>query len=237
MKQTLMRLVRVSPAMVVAMLALFVALTGTAVATTSALITGNQIKNSSITGADVKNKSLRPIDFRVRGARVRGRAARVFAVDLAQPGTRARLAGRGYRKTRATRATLGSSGRPSVGSRPSASSCKRRVHWTAAVPPWPIQGRRHQLRAGAPQRLQTRIVRKRAALLRPTFPRHADRRDTGEAHHDPWRGRADFWSSELGSRPSGCRRMTVSDNVVPDRLRSALQQHLRDPSDPHAQPK
>ena len=65
------RFVRVSPAMVVAMAALFVALTGTAVATTSALITGNQIKNSSITGADIKNKSLRPIDFRgsVRGAR------------------------------------------------------------------------------------------------------------------------------------------------------------------------
>ena len=57
--------------MIVAMLALFVALTGTAVATTSALITGAQIKNSSITGADVKNRSLRPIDFRgsVRGPR------------------------------------------------------------------------------------------------------------------------------------------------------------------------
>ena len=71
MKHLLARLVRQSPAMVVAMLALFVALTGTAVATTSALITGNQIKNSSITGADIKNKSLRPIDFKgsVRGAR------------------------------------------------------------------------------------------------------------------------------------------------------------------------
>ena len=57
--------------MIVAMLALFVALTGTAVATTSALITGNQIKNSSITGLDVKNKSLTPKDFRgsVRGPR------------------------------------------------------------------------------------------------------------------------------------------------------------------------
>lgn len=57
--------------MIVAMLALFVALTGTAVATTSALITGKQIKNSSITGADVKNKSLTPRDFRgsVRGPR------------------------------------------------------------------------------------------------------------------------------------------------------------------------
>jgi len=57
--------------MIVAMLALFVALTGTAVATTSALITGTQIKNSSITGLDVKNKSLTPKDFRgsVRGPR------------------------------------------------------------------------------------------------------------------------------------------------------------------------
>jgi hypothetical protein len=62
---------RVSPAMAVAMLALFVALSGTAVATTSALITGRQIKNSSITGLDVKNKSLTPRDFRgsVRGPR------------------------------------------------------------------------------------------------------------------------------------------------------------------------
>src|SRR4029450_5176099 len=53
------------------MLAMFVALTGTAVATTSGLITGKQIKNSSITGADVKNKSLTPKDFKgsVRGPR------------------------------------------------------------------------------------------------------------------------------------------------------------------------
>jgi hypothetical protein len=57
--------------MAVAMLALFVALSGTAVATTSALITGRQIKNGSITGLDVKNKSLTPRDFRgsVRGPR------------------------------------------------------------------------------------------------------------------------------------------------------------------------
>ena len=63
------RLARQSPALIVAMIALFVALTGTAVATTSALVTGAQIKNNSITGLDVKNKSLRPIDFRgsVRG--------------------------------------------------------------------------------------------------------------------------------------------------------------------------
>jgi hypothetical protein len=71
LKKLLARLVRQSPAMIVAMLALFVALTGTAVATTSALITGKQIANSSITGADVKNKSLTPRDFRgsVRGPR------------------------------------------------------------------------------------------------------------------------------------------------------------------------
>ena len=74
MKKVLARFVRQSPALVVAMIALFVALTGTAVATTTgtfALITGKQIKNSSITGIDVKNKSLTPKDFRgsVRGPR------------------------------------------------------------------------------------------------------------------------------------------------------------------------
>jgi hypothetical protein len=60
-----------SPALVVAMVAVFVALTGTAVATTSALITGAQIKNGSITGADVKNKSLTARDFKgsIRGPR------------------------------------------------------------------------------------------------------------------------------------------------------------------------
>jgi hypothetical protein len=57
--------------MVVAMLALFVALTGTAVATTSALITGKQIKNGSITGLDLKNKSVGVADLatKARGAR------------------------------------------------------------------------------------------------------------------------------------------------------------------------
>jgi hypothetical protein len=53
------------------MLALFVAMGGTAIAAGQALITGKQIKNSSITGADVKNKSLTARDFRgsVRGPR------------------------------------------------------------------------------------------------------------------------------------------------------------------------
>lgn len=70
-KETITRFGRQSPAIVIAMLALFVALTGTAVATTSALVTGTQIKNDSITGADVRNKSLTPRDFRgsVRGPR------------------------------------------------------------------------------------------------------------------------------------------------------------------------
>jgi hypothetical protein len=70
-KKVLARLVRVSPAMIVAMLALFVALTGTAVATTSVLITGKQIKNGSITGLDIKNKSVTSKDIKgqLRGAR------------------------------------------------------------------------------------------------------------------------------------------------------------------------
>lgn len=57
--------------MIVAMLALFVALTGTAVATTSTLITGKSIKNGSITGLDVKNKSLTSKDIKgqLRGPR------------------------------------------------------------------------------------------------------------------------------------------------------------------------
>jgi hypothetical protein len=71
LKKAFSKLARQSPALIVAMIALFVALTGTAVATTSALITGAQIKNGSITGLDVKNKSLTARDFKgsVRGAR------------------------------------------------------------------------------------------------------------------------------------------------------------------------
>jgi hypothetical protein len=68
MKHTLTRLVHQSPAIVVALLALFVAMGGTAVSA-GTLITGKQVKNGSITGADVKNMSLTPRDFRgsVRG--------------------------------------------------------------------------------------------------------------------------------------------------------------------------
>ena len=53
------RLLRQSPPMVVALLALLVALSGTAVATTSALITGKQIADNSIGGVDVKYHPLR----------------------------------------------------------------------------------------------------------------------------------------------------------------------------------
>jgi Collagen triple helix repeat (20 copies) len=56
---------RPSPAMVVAMLALLVAMTGTAVAQTKHFPEFNSIDiiDNSLTGADVKNKSLTPKDF------------------------------------------------------------------------------------------------------------------------------------------------------------------------------
>lgn len=62
-----MHLSKPSPAMLVALLALFVALGGTGYAALS--ITGKDVKNSSLTGKDVKNKSLTKKDFKgsVRG--------------------------------------------------------------------------------------------------------------------------------------------------------------------------
>lgn len=73
--RTLGRLPRLSPAMAVALLSLFVALSGTAVAAT--LITGTQIKdgtvrgidvrNDSLTGSDVKNGTLRAADLAPAG--------------------------------------------------------------------------------------------------------------------------------------------------------------------------
>jgi hypothetical protein len=71
-KTFLARLGRVSPAMIVAMIALFVALSGTAVATTSALITGRQIQNNSITGLDIKQKSIQVGDLATRARGTRG---------------------------------------------------------------------------------------------------------------------------------------------------------------------
>lgn len=58
-----------SPSMVVALIALFVALSGTAVAA-KGLITSAQIQNGTIQGIDVKDRSLTPKDFSgsVRGA-------------------------------------------------------------------------------------------------------------------------------------------------------------------------
>ena len=53
---------RPSPSMMVAFVALFVAGAGTA--TAAKLITGKQIKNSSITSTDVRNGSLLRKDFR-----------------------------------------------------------------------------------------------------------------------------------------------------------------------------
>jgi hypothetical protein len=60
---------RLTPGVVLGILALVIAMTGSAVG--ASLITGKQIKNSSITGKDVKNKSLTKSDFKgsVRGPR------------------------------------------------------------------------------------------------------------------------------------------------------------------------
>jgi hypothetical protein len=67
-RQRLLR--RPSPALIVAMLALFASAAGTAAAQ-KAFITGGDIVNSSLTGADIKNRSLTPKDFKgsVRGPR------------------------------------------------------------------------------------------------------------------------------------------------------------------------
>ena len=51
-----------SPSTAIALIALFVALSGTAVAATG-LITSAQIKNDTIQGKDVKDRSLTPTDF------------------------------------------------------------------------------------------------------------------------------------------------------------------------------
>jgi hypothetical protein len=52
---------RLSPSLILSVIAVVLALGGTA--TAASLITGKQIKNSSVTGADIKNKSLTPSDF------------------------------------------------------------------------------------------------------------------------------------------------------------------------------
>lgn len=63
-----MRSIRLSPGLAVAVVAVALASTGTAVG--ASLITGKQVRNDSLTGADVKNRSLTPADFRgsVRGS-------------------------------------------------------------------------------------------------------------------------------------------------------------------------
>lgn len=59
-----------SPSLAVAVVAIVVASTGSAVG--ASLITGKQVKDSSITGADIKNKSLSSADFRGSVAGPRG---------------------------------------------------------------------------------------------------------------------------------------------------------------------
>ena len=63
-----MRKRRVTPGLVLGIVALVIAMTGSAVG--ASLITGKQVKNSSLTGKDVKDKSLTKKDFKgsVRGA-------------------------------------------------------------------------------------------------------------------------------------------------------------------------
>ena len=60
---------RLTPGVVLGILALVIAMTGSAVG--ASLITGKQVKNSSLTGKDIKNKSLTKTDFKgsVRGPR------------------------------------------------------------------------------------------------------------------------------------------------------------------------
>ena len=60
---------RVSPSLVVAVVALVLSCTGGAVA--AGYITGSAVKDGSLTGKDIKNRSLTPSDFRgsVRGPR------------------------------------------------------------------------------------------------------------------------------------------------------------------------
>ena len=64
---------RPSPAMVIALIALFVALGGTGYAAATGSIDSREIKNSSIQGTDVKDKSLTAKDFQ---GSIRGPAGR-----------------------------------------------------------------------------------------------------------------------------------------------------------------
>ena len=68
-----MRRFRPSPALAVALLALFVALGGTGYAALT--ITGAQVRNSSLTGADIRNASLTGADVRDRSLRAADFAA------------------------------------------------------------------------------------------------------------------------------------------------------------------
>ena len=55
---------RPSPALVLALIALMVALAGTGTAARQALLTGRDVKDNSLTGADIRNNSLRGADIR-----------------------------------------------------------------------------------------------------------------------------------------------------------------------------
>jgi hypothetical protein len=82
-QEVYMRLSRPSPAMVVACLALFIALTGSAVA--AKLVTGKQIKNSSITSVDVRNGGLKRADLAADALPVAGAMGATGAIGPQGP--------------------------------------------------------------------------------------------------------------------------------------------------------
>jgi hypothetical protein len=80
------RLRKISPATVIALLALFVSLGGTATAIT--LITGRNVKDGSLTGADVRDRSLTRSDLSI-GTLTRGPAGPAGpAGEAGEPGLR-----------------------------------------------------------------------------------------------------------------------------------------------------
>lgn len=75
-----MKKLKVSPALVVAVIALVVACAGSA--TAASLITGAQIKNGTVTGADVRNKSLTGKDVKPRSLVARHLRGRLPVASL-----------------------------------------------------------------------------------------------------------------------------------------------------------
>ncbi len=92
-----MRLVRRlrSPGLIVAMIAVVLAGVGTATAARD-LITGRDVRNSSLTGADIRNRSLSPRDFRGSVTGQPGPAGRTGEPGPIGPAGPAGPAGKGF---------------------------------------------------------------------------------------------------------------------------------------------